>query len=87
MRNCRFPRTYPTPFVVPAVMVTVEEAMGYARDILAGVDNMLIELADELIDELPMGLTPTQRRRLEHAIRARVDAARIAVNEHEARGQ
>ena len=45
------------PFVTPAVMVPVEEAMDYARDILAGVDNLLIELGDRLLDGLPEGLT------------------------------
>lgn len=72
-----------SPFVAPAVMVPVEDAMDYARDILAGVDNLLIELSNDLIDDLPNGLTPQQRQHLQQVIRARIAAARAAVDEHE----
>ncbi len=70
------------PFVTPAVMVPVEEAMEYARDILAGVDNLLIELSDRLLDGLPEGLTDAQREQLCNSVATRIEAARAAVDEY-----
>ena len=74
--------TYHNPFVTPAVMVPVEEAMDYARDILAGVDNLLIELEERLLDGLPDGLTDAQRIQLHESVGTRIEAARAAVDEY-----
>ena len=74
--------THHNPFVTPAVMVPVEEAMDYARDILAGVDNLLIELEERLLDGLPDGLTNAQRQEFYESVVARIEAARAAVDEY-----
>ncbi len=63
-------------------MVPVVDAMDYARDILAGMDNLLIELSDRLLDGLPDGLTDTQREQLCNSVATRIEAARAAVDEY-----
>ena len=70
------------PFVDPAIMVSVEDAIAYAESIFAGVDNLLIELRDDLLNELTHGLTVAQRNRIGAVIDAHFEAARDAVDEH-----
>ena len=51
------------------VMVPVDDAMDYGRDLVAGFDNLLLELADNLDSGLPDSLPESQRQ----AIHAHID--------------
>ena len=72
----------PAGFVRLGTMITVADAYGMVADALAGVDHLLLELRDQLLDDLPSNLGDEHRRTLEAAITKRVDAARDALEEN-----
>ena len=65
----------------PTVMVPVTDAMTYARDLVAGFENLLIELGRNLANGLPRDLTEQQRRAICRHIDEQIAAAREAVGE------
>ena len=75
--------TIPAAFTSPTVLVTVEDAKSYARDMAAGFDNLLLELRDRLADGLVgnMDLTPQQWQRVCQHIDREVAEARAAVKD------
>ena len=71
----------PAGFVQPDTPIRVADAAEYVSDVLAGVDNMLLELRDQLLDDLPNNLADEQRRAIEQSIEQRIGAARAALDE------
>ena len=53
--------TVPAELTSPAVMVPVSDALDFGRDLVAGFDNLLLELADNLDSGLPDSLPESQR--------------------------
>ena len=70
-----------TPFVQPALVVSAADAVQYAYVLLAGVDNLLIELGDNLTSSLLDGLAEPQKRRFATIISEHIEAARTAADE------
>ena len=73
--------TVPTSFVSHDVLVPVSDAMDYGRDLLAGFDNLLLELGGNLAGGLPRDLTVQQRRAMCQYIDKQIVAAREGVEE------
>ena len=76
-------QTIPASFASPSARVPLADALAYANDLLAGADQLLLELADELITNLPSDLTNLQRRAIVQLIHDQIDRSRAAVAEHE----
>lgn len=73
--------TVPSFFVSHDVLVPVSDAIDYGHDLLAGFDNLLIELGNELVNGLPGGLPEQQRRAIGVHTEREVQRAREAVEE------
>ena len=65
----------------PSVMVPVSDAVDYGRDLVAGFDNLLLELADNLDSGLPDNLLKSQRQAIHTHIDREIARAREAVEE------
>ena len=76
-------QSIPASFASPLASVPLADALAYANDLLAGADQLLMELADELIANLPSDLTILQRRAIVQLIHDQIDRSRAAVAEHE----
>ncbi len=70
-----------TPFVQPALVVSAADAVEYADVLLAGVDNLLIELGDNLTSSLLDELAEPQKRRFATIISEHIETARAAADE------
>ena len=78
-------RTVPTAFASGDVLVPAVDALDYGRDLLAGVDGALVELAEGLLDDLATavgGTRGSQWQSIERLVWRRVDAARDGVADY-----
>ncbi len=65
----------------PAFVVSAADAVEYTDVVLAGVDNLLIELGDNLTSSLLDGLSEPQKERFAAIISEHIEAARAAADE------
>lgn len=76
-------QTIPASFASPSARVPLADALAYANDLLAGADQLLLELADELIANLPSDLTNPQRCAVVQVIHDQIDRSRAALEEQQ----
>ena len=75
-------QTIPASFTSSSVLVPVADALAYGDELLAGTDNLLLELADEIIENLPPGLSAQHQRVIVQLIHDEIDRARMTISEH-----